>query len=58
MDKSCKNCIFNMPNDKGILICAGRNKEYGQPTPIKNINKEECWEANIIEYIDQNIKKD
>lgn len=54
--KSCENCEFNMPNNEGILICAGREKEYGQPTPIKNINYDDCWEISFSEFCKQQEK--
>ncbi len=42
--KNCETCIFNMPNNKNEFVCTGAEGKYGQPTPIKNINYEECWE--------------
>lgn len=48
--KSCDNCVFNMPNNNKQFVCAGREKEYGNPTPIENVNYNECWEGYPWDY--------
>lgn len=47
--KCCETCEFNMPIN-GKLVCAGRTEEYGQITPIKNVNYNECWEISYHLY--------
>lgn len=56
MKIGCFNCEFNIPNDKGEMICAGRNNEYGTPTPIKNVDYNECWKIDLSTFIEHQKK--
>lgn len=53
-NKSCETCAFNMPNNKGEFVCAGRNDNYGNKTPITNIDYNTCWKESYASFCDRN----